>query len=64
MNRTALLEFILETERLSTSAAVAALHMQKSLKYEDQQHSQILWKQIKIYDKIADKIIDTIIKEA
>lgn len=55
------LEMALAAEQLSSTAAVAALHLQRSNKYSDNMISHILWEKIKEYEKISDKVVGSLL---
>lgn len=54
------LELLLAAERLSSTAAIAALHLQNG-SYKEQMLSQILWKQIKAFDKLSDQKMEDLL---
>lgn len=56
------LEMVLAAEQLSTTAAVVALHLQRSPSYEDKMLSHMLWIKIREYEKHSDNVIDTFLK--
>lgn len=61
MDKITQLEMALAAEQLSTTAAVAALHLQRSSNYSDNMISHILWNKIKEYDKVSDKVIGSLL---
>lgn len=54
------LELLLAAERLSSTAGIAALHLQYG-SYKEQMLSQILWKQIKAFDKLSDQKMEDLL---
>lgn len=62
MDKIKQLELALAAEQLSTTAAVAALHLQRSSNYSDNMISHILWAKIQEYEKVSDKVVDALLK--